>query len=49
MVFVVHPNQFLPETGYMMCGEPLLVTADGVEILSRGRAALLLARGEGAP
>ena len=46
MVFVLHPNQFLPETGYMMCGEPLLVTRDGVEILSRKHASLLLAREE---
>ena len=46
MVFVIHPNQFLPETGYMMCGEPLLVTREGVEILSRKRASLLLAREE---
>ncbi len=46
MVFVVHPNQFLPETGYMMCGEPLLVTRDGVEVLSRRRASLLVAREE---
>jgi Xaa-Pro dipeptidase len=41
MVFVVHPNQFLPETGYMMCGEPVLVTETGVEVLSRSRARLI--------
>jgi Xaa-Pro aminopeptidase len=41
MVFVVHPNQFLPETGYMMCGEPVRVTEDGVEVLSRTRARLI--------
>ena len=29
MLFMVHPNQFLPETGYMMCGEPVLVTRSG--------------------
>lgn len=40
MLFMVHPNQFLPETGYMMCGEPVLVTADGGAILSRDIAAL---------
>ncbi len=46
MVFVVHPNQFLPETGYMMCGEPVLVTRTGVEILSGQHASLLVARPE---
>ena len=27
MVFMIHPNQHLPETGYLLCGEPVLVTA----------------------
>lgn len=40
MLFMVHPNQFLPETGYMMCGEPVLVTVTGHEVLTRERAAL---------
>ncbi len=40
MLFMVHPNQFLPETGYMMCGEPVLVTDSGFEILSAKTAAL---------
>ena len=40
MIFVVHPNQYLPETGYLMCGEPVLVTATGVETLSTRTAAL---------
>jgi Xaa-Pro dipeptidase len=40
MVFVVHPNQYLPETGYLLCGEPVRVTADGVEQLSRRTARL---------
>ena len=40
MVFVLHPNQYLPETGYMMCGEPLLITATGSEALSRTKAVL---------
>jgi len=30
---VVHPNQYLPETGYLACGETVLVTADGCEPL----------------
>ena len=45
MIFVVHPNQYLPETGYLMCGEPVLVTATGVETLTKKTAALaILAR-----
>ena len=45
MIFVVHPNQYLPETGYLMCGEPVRVTAAGVETLSKKTAALgILAR-----
>ena len=27
MVFMIHPNQHLPETGYLLCGEPVLLTA----------------------
>lgn len=34
-VVVVHPNQYLPETGYLACGETVLVTASGAERLSR--------------
>lgn len=34
-VVVVHPNQYLPETGYLACGEMFLVTASGAERLSR--------------
>jgi Xaa-Pro aminopeptidase len=34
MVFVLHPNQYLPETGYMMCGEPVLITPDGARPLT---------------
>ena len=26
MVFVMHPNQYHPETGYLMCGEPVVVS-----------------------
>ena len=40
MVFMVHPNQYLPETGYLLCGEPVLVTAQGAEPLTRRPAAL---------
>jgi Xaa-Pro aminopeptidase len=40
MIFVLHPNQYLPETGYLMCGEPVRVTATGAETLSIATAAL---------
>lgn len=33
-VVVVHPNQYLEETGYLACGETVLVTADGCERLA---------------
>lgn len=33
-VFVMHPNQYIPETGYMMCGEPVLVTDTGAQPLT---------------
>jgi Xaa-Pro aminopeptidase len=47
MLFMVHPNQFLPETGYMMCGEPVLVTDTGHEILSADHAELAVVGGKG--
>jgi Xaa-Pro dipeptidase len=34
MVFVMHPNQYLPESGYLMCGEPVVVTDSGARALS---------------
>jgi Xaa-Pro dipeptidase len=34
MVFVMHPNQYIPETGYLMCGEPVIVTPNGAEALT---------------
>jgi Xaa-Pro aminopeptidase len=40
MVFVMHPNQYLPETGYLMCGEPVVVAPAGARALS-GRTATL--------
>lgn len=50
MLFMVHPNQFLPETGYMMCGEPVLVTDDGCEVLTERQAELAVVSGtEGRP
>jgi Xaa-Pro aminopeptidase len=32
-VVVVHPNQYLPETGYLACGETVLITDNGMERL----------------
>jgi Xaa-Pro aminopeptidase len=40
MVFVMHPNQYLPETGYLMCGEPVVVTPGGAKALSARTAEL---------
>jgi Xaa-Pro aminopeptidase len=40
MVFMIHPNQHLPETGYLLCGEPVLLTARGAEPLTRRLSAL---------
>ena len=40
MVFMIHPNQYLPETGYLLCGEPVVLTADGAEPLTAQKAAL---------
>lgn len=34
MAFVLHPNQYLPETGYMMCGEPVMITTEGAQPLT---------------
>ncbi len=34
MVFVMHPNQYLPETGYLMCGEPVVISHNGAISLS---------------
>ena len=40
MVFVMHPNQYLPESGYLMCGEPVVVTDQGARALSARPAQL---------
>jgi Xaa-Pro aminopeptidase len=34
MIFVMHPNQYIPESGYLMCGEPVVVADDGARALS---------------
>ena len=33
-VFVMHPNQYIPDTGYFMCGEPVIITDDGAKPLT---------------
>jgi Xaa-Pro aminopeptidase len=43
MLFMIHPNQYLPETGYLLCGEPVLITARGAEVLTRERSSLGIA------
>jgi Xaa-Pro aminopeptidase len=40
MLFMIHPNQYLPETGYLLCGEPVLMTEQGAEPLTTQKAAL---------
>ena len=30
----MHPNQYLPDVGYFMCGEPVVITAEGCQILT---------------
>ncbi len=40
MVFMIHPNQYLPETGYLLCGEPVLMGEQRAEPLTRRQAAL---------
>ena len=34
-VVAVHPNQYIPETGYLACGESVLVTDGGIERLTQ--------------
>ena len=44
-VLVVHPNQYLPETGYLACGETFLVTDSGTERLSKTETKLYINEG----
>ena len=37
---MIHPNQHLPDTGYLLCGEPVVLTATGAEPLTQQRSAL---------
>ncbi len=38
--FVLHPNQYLPTSGYLLCGEPIVIGADGARLVSSGYGAL---------
>jgi hypothetical protein len=43
MLFMIHPNQYLPETGYLLCGEPVVITARGAEVLTAEQSSLGIA------
>jgi Xaa-Pro dipeptidase len=34
MTMVIHPNQYIPETGYMMLGDTVVIEADGARCLT---------------
>ncbi len=38
--FVLHPNQYLPGSGYLLCGEPVVVEAGGAQPLTSRRGEL---------
>lgn len=40
MMFTLHPNQRFPDSGYMLCGEPVLVGDGGAVALTRREPAL---------
>ncbi len=40
MLFMIHPNQYLPETGYLLCGEPVVITGRDAEPLTVKQAEL---------
>jgi Xaa-Pro aminopeptidase len=35
MTMVIHPNQFIPETGYMMCGDTVVIEEHGPRRLTK--------------
>jgi len=41
MLFMIHPNQYLPETGYLLCGEPVLLGSEGATPLTYQMSALI--------
>lgn len=40
MAFVLHPNQYFPDVGYLLCGDEVVVEADGARPLSTRPPAL---------
>jgi Xaa-Pro aminopeptidase len=40
MLFIIHPNQYLPETGYLLCGETVIITSAGAIPLTNRRPSL---------
>ncbi|HVB50316.1 MAG TPA: M24 family metallopeptidase [Acidimicrobiales bacterium] len=38
--FVLHPNQYLPGSGYLLCGEPVIVETGGARLMSSRRGEL---------
>jgi Xaa-Pro dipeptidase len=34
MTFVIHPNQYIPETGYLMLGDTVVIEAQGPRLLT---------------
>ncbi len=44
MTMVVHPNQYIPETGYLMLGDTIAITDDGHALLTQTPRRLFSAR-----
>jgi Xaa-Pro dipeptidase len=44
-VIIVHPNQYIPETGYLACGQSILVTDTGFERLAKTETKLYIKEG----
>ena len=44
MTMVVHPNQYIPETGYLMLGDTIAITGDGHQLLTQTPRRLFSAR-----
>lgn len=44
MTMIVHPNQYIPETGYMMLGDTVVIEAEGPRLLTRTPRELFSAR-----
>jgi Xaa-Pro aminopeptidase len=34
MTMIIHPNQYIPETGYMMLGDTVAIETDGPRVLT---------------